>query len=75
MRFALFSIVAVGLALAACQNTLVEPTTPSDMFDSQSKPVGDSGDDPYRPDAAAPLITIPAGPPPGPRTVTTHPGR
>ncbi len=53
-----------ALAVVACQQEPVEPTTPSDMFSDESKPLGDAGIDPYRPAGPKPLIEIPAGPKP-----------
>ncbi len=57
-------MTAALIALAGCAGEPVEPTTPSDEFTTESKPIGDPGIDPYRPKGPAPLITIPAEPPP-----------
>ncbi len=62
-------IAAALLMLGGCEGgQVVEPTTPDDLFTSDSKPMGDPSIDPYRPATARPLIEIPAEPP-----VAIHP--
>lgn len=59
-------LAAFALAIYACQQEPVEPTTPSDLFSDESKPLGDAGIDPYRPAGPKPFIEIPVGPKPEP---------
>jgi len=63
MRYLLICILLA--ALAGCAGEIVEPTTPSDQFTTESKPIGDPGIDPYRPRSPV-QIEIPAQPPPPP---------
>ena len=55
------------LILVGCEGSNVtEPTTPSDMFTSESNPIGDPSIDPYRPPPAQPFIQIYTEPKPTP---------
>ena len=54
------------LALAGCASQLVEPTTPSDLFSTESEPYGTPSMDPYVPYGPKALVEIPTGPKPAP---------
>ncbi len=55
------------LLLAGCEGgNVVEPTTPTDLFTSESKPIGDPSIDPYRPPPAKPFVEIYTEPKPPP---------
>ncbi len=59
MKRLLAGMILLALA-AGCESEVTEPTTPTDLFSTESKPYGDPSLDPYVPYGPKALIDIPA---------------